>query len=144
MQIEDEHMKYKITYNIKPEDFESIRASVGWNKLPYNQIDLAIKNSMINVSIFDENLCVGVGRIVGDHILKGMLTDVMVRKEYQGKGVGKLIVNKLISKLYNSISEGESFQLEASPTTNNREFYIKCGLKYKPENQDGVYMWIRK
>ena len=54
------------------------------------------------------------------------------------------MVNKLISKLYNYIPEGECFQLEASPTADNREFYIKCGLKYKPENQDGVYMWIRK
>ena len=99
---------------------------------------------MVNVSVFDKELCVGVGRIVGDNILKGMLTDIMVRPEYQGKGVGKLVVNKLISKLYNSVREGESFQLEASPTASNREFYIKCGLKYKPENQDGVYMWIRK
>ena len=137
-------MNYKITYNIDPKDFESIRSSVGWNKIPYEQIDLAIKNSMVNVSIFDKDLCVGVGRIVGDHILKGMLTDVMVRPEYQGKGVGKLVVNKLISKLYSSVNEGECFQLEASPTASNREFYIKCGLKYKPENQDGVYMWIRK
>ena len=137
-------MNYKITYNIDPKDFESIRSSVGWNKIPYEQIDLAIKNSMVNVSIFDKDLCIGVGRIVGDHILKGMLTDVMVRPEYQGKGVGKLVVNKLISKLYSSVNEGECFQLEASPTASNREFYIKCGLKYKPENQDGVYMWIRK
>ena len=135
---------YKVTYNIKTEDFESIRASVGWNKINYDQINRALKNSMVNVSVFDNDLCIGVGRIVGDHILKGMLTDVMVRPEYQGKGVGKLVVNKLISKLYNYVGEGESFQLEASPTASNREFYIKCGLKYKPENQDGVYMWIRK
>ena len=137
-------MKYKVTYNISPDDFQSIRKNIEWNKLNYNQVERALKNSMVNVSIFDDDLCVGVGRIVGDHVLKGMLTDIMVRKEYQGKGVGKLILNKLISKLYNYIPEGECFQLEASPTADNREFYIKCGLKYKPENQDGVYMWIRK
>lgn len=137
-------MNYKVTYNISPDDFQSIRKNVEWNKLNYNQVERALKNSMVNVSIFDKDLCIGVGRIVGDHILKGMLTDIMVRKEYQGKGVGKLILNKLISKLYNYIPEGECFQLEASPTASNREFYIKCGLKYKPENQDGVYMWIRK
>ena len=73
-----------------------------------------------------------------------MLTDIMVLKEYQNKGVGKMIVTSLISELDNQIKEGESFQLEASPTANNREFYTKCGLKYKQENQDGVYLWIRK
>ena len=117
-------MKYKVTYNISPDDFQSIRKNIEWNKLNYYQVERALKNSMVNVSIFDDDLC--------------------VRKEYQGKGVGKLILNKLISKLYNYIPEGECFQLEASPTADNREFYIKCGLKYKPENQDGVYMWIRK
>ena len=137
-------MNYKITYNIKPENFECLRASVGCEKLTYDQIDRALKNSMVNVSIFDKNYCVGIGRIVGDHILKGLLTDVIVRPEYQGKGIGKLIVNKLISKLYNYVSEGESFYLEALPNSSNREFYIKCGLKYEPENQDGVYMIIRK
>lgn len=34
--------------------------------------------------------------------------------------------------------------LEASPACGKREFYIKCGMKYKPENQDGVYLWIKK
>ena len=97
---------YKVTYNIKTEDFESIRASVGWNKINYDQINRALKNSMVNVSVFDNDLCIGVGRIVGDHILKGMLTDIMVRPEYQGKGVGKLVVNKLISKLYYYVGEG--------------------------------------
>jgi len=67
-----------------------------------------------------------------------------VLEEYQGKGVGKLIVTTLIARLTESVLEGNCFQLEASPTANNREFYIKCGLKYKPENQDGVYLWIRK
>ena len=76
--------------------------------------------------------------------VKGMLTDIMVSKEYQNKGVGKLIVTSLIKKLEDRVKENECFQLEASPTASNREFYIKCGLKYKPENQDGVYLWIRK
>ena len=99
---------------------------------------------MINISVFDNDKCIGVGRIVGDNVLKGMLTDIMVLKEYQNKGIGKLIVTSLINELSSQIKAGECFQLEASPTANNRDFYIKCGLKYKPENQDGVYLWIRK
>ena len=137
-------MNLKIINSIKPEDFISIRESVGWNKLNHNQIEKALKNSMFNISVYDKELCIGVGRIVGDKVLKGMLTDIMIRPNYQGKGIGKLIVIELIKELTDEILEGESFQLEASPTNNNRNFYIKCGLKYKPENQDGVYLWIRK
>jgi len=137
-------MNYTVKYEIMTDDFVRIRKSLGWNDIPYDLVSKAIAGSMINVSVFDEDKCIGIGRIVGDNALKGMLTDIMVLEEYQGKGVGKLIVTTLIARLTDSVLEGNCFQLEASPTANNREFYIKCGLKYKPENQDGVYMWIRK
>jgi GNAT superfamily N-acetyltransferase len=135
---------YIIKDIINYEDFCDIRKSIGWNELNPKQVERAINGSMFNVSVFDNDLCVGCGRIVGDGVLKGVLTDVMVRDNYQGKGVGKLIVTTLIKNLEESVKEGESFQLEASPTFSNREFYTKCGMKYKPENQDGTYLWIRK
>ena len=137
-------MNYSIKENIKTEDFIRIRKELEWNSIPYELVDKALKGSMINISVFLDDKCIGVGRIVGDSALKGMLTDIMVSKEYQNKGVGKLIVTSLIKKLEDRVKENECFQLEASPTASNREFYIKCGLKYKPENQDGVYLWIRK
>lgn len=137
-------MDREVIYDISVSDFQYLRERVKWNKLDDNQVYKALNNSMINVSIKLDDRVVGIGRIVGDKCLKGMLTDIMVDPLYQGLGIGKLIVTSLISKLDSMVGVGESFQLEASPTANNREFYIKCGLKYKPENQDGVYMWIRK
>lgn len=137
-------MNFIVKKEIEPTDFINIRKNLSWNDLPHNLVKRAIDNSMINISVFDKNKCIGVGRIVGDRVLKGMLTDIMVIKDYQNKGVGKIIVTSLINELEKTVKVGESFQLEASPTANNREFYIKCGLKYKPENQDGVYLWIRK
>lgn len=137
-------MKYVIKKEIDTSDFVKIRDDLGWNEIPRNLVEKAIAGSMVNISVFDSEKCIGVGRIVGDGALKGMLTDIMVLREYQNKGVGKLIVTSLIKELNDKVKEGDCFQLEASPTANNRNFYIKCGLKYKPENQDGVYMWIRK
>lgn len=137
-------MNREVIYDISVSDFQCLRERVKWNKLDDNQVYKALNNSMVNVSIKIDDKVVGIGRIVGDNVLKGMLTDIMVDPLYQGLGIGKLIVTSLIDKLESMVGVGESFQLEASPTANNREFYIKCGLKYKPENQDGVYMWIRK
>lgn len=137
-------MNYEIRKEIKVSDFIKIRKAVGWNKIDDNQIKEALNNSMINMSVYRNDKCLAIGRIVGDNVLKGMLTDVMVLPDYQGIGIGKLIVTALIEELNNMINENECFQLEASPTASNRVFYIKCGMKYKPENQDGVYLWIRK
>lgn len=137
-------MHFLIKKDIKTSDFVRIRRDLKWNDIPETLVEKAINGSMINISVYDNEECVGVGRIVGDGALKGMLTDIMVLNEFQGKGVGKLIVTSLIKELENMVNDGCCFQLEASPTANNREFYIKCGLKYKPQNQDGVYLWIRK
>ena len=137
-------MHFLIKKDIKTSDFVRIRRNLKWNEIPETLVEKAINGSMINISVYDNEECVGVGRIVGDGALKGMLTDIMVLNEFQGKGVGKLIVTSLIKELENMVNDGCCFQLEASPTANNREFYIKCGLKYKPQNQDGVYLWIRK
>ena len=135
---------YKIIKNININDFISIRKELGWKEIKIEQVEKAINNSMVNISIFENDICIGIGRVVGDNILKGMLTDIMVKKDYHGKGVGKIIVTSLIDGIRDKLEEGELFQLEASPTKGNRDFYIKCGLKYKPENQDGVYLWIKK
>ena len=137
-------MDFLVEKTIDVADFIDIRKNLNWRDISPNLLERAINGSMINISVFDKNKCIGVGRIVGDGALKGMLTDIMVLKEYQRKGVGKLIVTSLMKELEAMVKDGECFQIEASPTANNREFYIKCGLKYKPETQDGVYLWIRK
>ncbi len=135
---------FRIEYHINPEVLVNMRKELGWKEVSIEQMKKAIANSMINISVYEEETCIGIGRVVGDNVYKGMLTDIMIKNEYQGKGVGKLIVTSLIQEIYNSLDEGDIFQLEASPTSGNREFYIKCGLKYKPEVQDGVYLWIKK
>ena len=137
-------MNFSVKKEINASDFIMIRKDLNWNNITQDLVERAISGSMINISVYCDEKCVGVGRIVGDGALKGMLTDIMVLREYQNKGVGKLIVTSLIKELDNMVCDGDCFQLEASPTASNRDFYIKCGLKYKPENQDGVYLWIKK
>lgn len=137
-------MEYKLEYHINVKDYLMLRSKLGWKPIRDEQVVRALNNSMINISVFDNDVCIGMGRIVGDNVLKGMLTDIIVDSEYRGRGIGKLIVTTLIQKLTSMLNEGDLFQLEASPTNGNRDFYVKCGLKYKPENQDGVYIWIKK
>ena len=75
---------YKVIKNINVDDFISIRNELGWKEIKIEQVEKAINNSMVNISIFDEDKCIGIGRVVGDNVLKGMLTDIMVKKDYHG------------------------------------------------------------
>ena len=138
-------MEYIILNDIKSEELMYIRKLVNWNKpITLEQYKKALDNTMCKVLIKNDKDIIGLGRLVGDYSCKGLLSDIIVNPKYQGKGFGKIIVTNLINQVKESLKEGEVFQIEASPTYGNRDFYVKCGMKYKPENQDGVYIWITK
>ena len=44
------------------------------------------------MSIYDEEKIIGLGRIVGDGAISYVVNDIMVYLEYQGQGIGKLIM----------------------------------------------------
>lgn len=134
----------KIVDSLSAEDLYSLRESLGWKLLSIKQLERALKKTMCMVSIIKDDKCIACGRVVGDYSTKGVLSDILVRPDYQKNGYGKLVVTHLLKRIENVLSPGEQFQLEATPTHGNREFYVKCGMKYKPENQDGVYVWIKK
>ena len=134
----------KIVDSLSAQDLYSLRESLGWKLLSIKQLERALKNTMCMVSIIKDDKCIACGRVVGDYSTKGVLSDILVRPDYQKNGYGKLVVTHLLKRIENVLSPGEQFQLEATPTHGNREFYVKCGMKYKPENQDGVYVWIKK
>ena len=138
-------MNYTILYDIKPNELKYMRELVSWNKpITINQYKKGLDNTMCKVLIKNDKDIIGLGRLVGDNSCKGLLSDIIVNPKYQGKGYGKIIVTNLIEQVKNLLNEGEVFQIEAVPTCGNRDFYIKCGMKYKPQNQDGVYIWIEK
>lgn len=137
-------MNIKIVNNIEPNDLFLMRKSVKWKELSIRQIEIALKNTMCMVSIIKDDKFIACGRVVGDKSMKGVLSDIIVHPDYQKYGYGKIVVTNLLEQIASFLDEGEQFQLEATPTNGNREFYVKCGMKYKPENQDGVYLWIKK
>jgi len=133
----------EIRDKITAEDFYDIRESVAWKEINVSQLKKSLKNTMITIGIYEDDLLVAMGRLVGDFSLKGMLTDIIVRPSYQHKGYGKIVVTEILKSSLDFITTNETLCIEASPTHNNRDFYVKCGLKYKPENQDGVYIWLK-
>ena len=130
--------------NITPEEFLDIIESVGFKTYNKNQVEKALKNTMYMVKAIVDNKVVGIGRVVGDYSIVCCLSDICVRPEYQGKGIGLKIVNKLKNMIEDGVKEGEKMQIELTPTAGNEGFYQKAGFKYKPEVITGMYLWIKK
>lgn len=139
-----EIMPVKIIDDIIPGDLIILRESVSWKKIDHRQIKKALDHTMVKVSVKSNDKIIACGRLVGDYSCKGVLSDIIVCPDYQGIGLGKIVVKRLLEIVKDDLKPGQLFQVEATPTSGNRNFYIKCGLKYKPEVQDGVYIWLKK
>lgn len=134
----------KISYKISADDFYLLRDSVGWKKVSTHELKVALDNSMYVIGVYENDTLVAMGRMVGDKVFKSLLTDIIVRPNYQKKGYGKIVVTILLKLAQENMQEGELMCIEAAPTGGNIPFYVKCGMKYKPEEQEGVYIWLKK
>jgi len=62
-------------------------------------------NSRYRCFVYDDAKIVGVGRALADGVDASYICDIAIHPEYQGKGIGKAVVNKLValSKGHNKI-----------------------------------------
>ena len=83
----------------------------------------AFGNSMFKCFVYDNAQLIGVGRALADGVDCSYICDVAVHPQYQGTGIGKSIVKKLMS-----LSEGhKKIILYANP--GKEGFYKKLGFK---------------
>ena len=130
--------------NIEIDEFLDIIESVGFKTYSKEQVKKALNNTMYMVKAIVNNQVVGIGRVVGDFSIVCCLSDICVKPEYQGKGIGLKIVNRLKEMVESGVKKGEKMQRELTPTAGNEGFYQKAGFKYKPDVITGMYLWIKK
>ena len=82
-----------------------------------------LANSDVIVSLWFENEIVGFGRALTDGIYRGVLWDIVIDQNHQGKGFGTLILNKLLSS--KEIKNTKKIYLM---TTNKKLFYSQFGF----------------
>ena len=83
-----------------------------------------LANSDIIVSLWVRDEIGGFGRALTDGIYRGVLWDIVIDQNYQGKGFGTLIVNKLLTS--KKIKNTKKIYLM---TTNKKLFYSQFDFK---------------
>ena len=89
-----------------------------------NDLRKCLAKSDVVISIWVGNEIVGFGRALTDGIYRGVLWDIVIDQNYQGKGFGKLIVNNLLSS--KEIKNTKKIYLM---TTNKKLFYSQMDFK---------------
>ena len=74
-----------------------LRTAVSWRSLTKEQAAAAIKGSLLTVDAYDGDKPIGMGRIVGDGAVICYIQDLIVIPEYQGQGIGQMIIESLIN-----------------------------------------------
>ncbi len=118
------------------ETYFELRKSVGWNVLGSEQSEKAINSSAFFVLVKDGEKPVAMGRAVGDGMYY-LIVDVVVRPEYQMKGIGASIVSKLVERIENNAPEGARVSIQLLSEKGKEEFYVKQGFKILPNEWCG-------
>ncbi|WP_165972336.1 GNAT family N-acetyltransferase [Paenibacillus piri] len=119
-----------ICYTIEPpEDFaqlHSLYEALGWDSLQLSVDDLKqmCDQSWYAVYAFDDQKLVGMGRIISDGVITGMICGLCVLPSYQSKGIGKELLNRMIDHC------GQNRVIPQLLCTENLEsYYESCGFK---------------
>ena len=89
-----------------------------------NDLRKCLANSDVIVSIWSLNKPVGFGRALSDSIYRGVLWDIVIDHNHQGKGYGKMIVNNLLES--KKLKNTKKIYLM---TTSKKLFYSQVDFK---------------
>ena len=118
-------------------DYINLRVNSGMgNKKSIERVNIALKNSLFTISLYDEKKLIGMGRIIGDGGISYAVTDIMVDKEYQGKGYGKLIMKEIDNYFSKNTDEDCYIILIANLPADS--LYSKFSFEYLPDSKCGM------
>ena len=89
-----------------------------------NDLRKCLANSDVIVSIWSNNNPVGLGRALSDGIYRGVLWDIVIDQNHQGKGYGKMIVENILES--EQVKNTKKIYLM---TTNKKLFYSQFNFK---------------
>ena len=136
----------EITNYMTGEEYIHLRESVDWQPISSGQAERGIQNTTFLVVVRDEGKAIAMGRVLFDFGYTAYIGDVIVKPEYQGKGIGKKIVENLIGCVMNAAESEERIMFILGAAKGKEELYEKLGFKKRPNDFSGhgMTMWRKK
>lgn len=134
------------THTISIKDYNDLRASVDFITIRPNRARTALDNSLFTVVAMRENRPVGMARVVGDGGYVYFICDVIVRPSCQSQGLGRRIIEQVLSWLECQVDEGETIMVNLMSALNKEPFYEKLGFHKRPfdDHGSGMSRWISR
>ena len=89
---------------ISVEEFCRLREAVGFQKLTIKQAEKVLSNTSFIVNAVCEGKSVGVVRVLTDKVTDAYITDVIISPDFQGRGLGRKIMDRVLEQLNEYLS----------------------------------------
>ena len=133
-------------YHIKDEvpsvsDYINIRLAAGLSRKSPEAATIGLKNGLFSVMVYADTTPVGIGRVIGDGGCFFEIVDIAVIPEHQKKGLGHLIMQRLMQYLHATALPTAYVSLMADHGT--PEFYKRYGFEASlPPAKSGMSLRI--
>lgn len=122
-------LQYELADNqLTAEDFVRLKVATGFMDRPLQQVEKALENGLFNVSAVCDGKVVGMGRLVGDGAMYWYLQEIIVLPEFQRKGIGRSIVNRLLEYIKDTAIPGTKIEVGLTAVKGKESFYEKFGF----------------
>ncbi|MBR6322754.1 MAG: GNAT family N-acetyltransferase [Lachnospiraceae bacterium] len=130
--------------SITPEEYMKLRREVGWMEFPLEEAKNCVENAYMVLCVRDDEEAVGVVRLLWDGGYVAFLSDVIVDPRYQGKGIGRTLVEAVIKRIKADMKPGFKVKLNLNSAKGKEPFYEKFGFKIRPNEDAGAGMdqWL--
>jgi ribosomal protein S18 acetylase RimI-like enzyme len=122
-------------------ELEELCNAVGWARRPIRKVRKAIQHSYLVVTMWEQRgnrrRLIGFSRATSDHAFNATIWDVVVHPDFQGRGLGKELMQQVIKKLRSD--DISNVTLFADPQV--VEFYKGLGFMPDPEGIKGMFWY---
>lgn len=138
---EKENIYLSTCKKINLEELEKLCDSVGWVRRPLKKVKFALENSFLAISIFyienNNKRLIGFARVTSDGSFNATIWDVVIHPDFQGNGLGTLLMNQIIKELRNY--DISTITLFADPEV--LKFYKHIGFVVDPDGVKGMFWY---
>jgi ribosomal protein S18 acetylase RimI-like enzyme len=124
------------------EEYQGLRRAAGWLDVETEAIETGLQNSLFSVCVILKNKVIGCGRVIGDGGIYFYIQDVIVLPEFQGKGIGRRIMDAIMEYLKSHARNGAFIGLMAAKGVS--KFYERYGFKRRASDAPGMFLVLRK
>ena len=118
-------MIYKYNEKIDVKELCDLRQSVGWNRMEKEMADPRLK-SYYHIAVYEEEKQKLIGFVdsVSNGVTDAYIQDLMVHPDFQGKGLGSELMNKMIDYL----KKAGIYMISVLYDESLKDFYSRFGF----------------